>query len=307
MSANRPLSARHIGYARVSTEDQTDDPQVSALRAAGCDQIFRDTGSGADRARPQLAKALATLAPGDTLVIARLDRLARSLSHLLEIIEDLEAREVGFRSLGDPIDTTSPQGRLTLQILGAVAEFERQLIRERTKAGLAAAAARGRHGGNPGLSEGDPKTLASLAHARDIARTEAVLDAAPDLVPAIKRLRPGAPWDHVVQVLRAKGSVRPWDRKPWTRDSVIRAAKRLARDGLIDATTLHRAPRGPENDSLTALVAAIWSALPRPTLAACARQLETQYIRTPRGGARWSPSSVANILQKARDQGLIAG
>lgn len=299
--------AQLIGYARVSTDDQTTDPQLAVLKEAGCDQVFRDVASGASRARPQLAKALETLSQGDVLVIARLDRLARSLSHLLEIVEGLETRKVGFRSLGDPIDTTSPQGRLTLQILGAVAEFERQLIRERTKAGLANARAQGRRGGNPALTAKDPDGLAKLAHARDLSRTEAVLDAAAEIIPTVKRLRPSAPWDRVVRVLTAQGSTRPWDRKPWTRDSLIRACKRLARDGLIPADVLNRAPRGAEDESLTALVAAIWTALPRPTLAACATQLERQYIRTPRGGSRWSPSSVKNILDRARAEGLVTG
>ena len=297
--------ARLIGYARVSTAGQTTDPQITALREAGCTQVFQDTASGAARARPELARAMAALAPGDVLVIARLDRLARSLSHLLEIVEGLEARGIGFRALGDPIDTTSAQGKLTLQILGAVAEFERQLIRERTKAGLAEAAAQGRRGGNPALKTGDREGLRKLASAREQSRTEAVLDAAPDLVPVIRRLRPGASWDRVVRVLGAQGAVRPRDGRPWTRDSVIRAARRLARDGLIPAEALARTPRGAEDDSLIALVAAVWSALPRRTLAACARQLEAQYIRTPRGGTRWSPSSVANILTRARTAGLI--
>jgi len=300
-----PPCPRLIGYARVSTEDQTAEAQVQALRAAGCATVFRDVASGAQRARPQLAKALETVGRGDVLVTARLDRLARSLSHLLQIVEALEAKGAGFRSLGDPIDTTSAQGRLTLQILGAVAEFERQLIRERTRAGLAQARAEGRLGGNPALRTRDRAGLRKLAAARDTARTEAVLDAAPDLVPVLTRLRPGAPWDRVVQVLRAQGAVRPWDGRSWTRDSLIRAAKRLARDGLVPAGCLDRAPRGPEDESLVTLVAAIWSALPRPTLAACARALERQYVRTPRGGTRWAPSSVANLLARARAAGLV--
>ena len=139
-----------IGYARVSTDEQTTDPQIDALKAAGCQTILREHGSGGDRARPELKRALERCGRGDVLVVVRIDRLARSLSHLLEIIETLDARGAGFRSLGDPIDTTSPQGRFTLQILGAVAEFERALIRERTKAGLKAARERGRIGGNPG-------------------------------------------------------------------------------------------------------------------------------------------------------------
>ncbi len=305
LDSTKPASHRLVGYARVSTAEQTVDPQVAALRDAGCREIFVDVASGAVKARPELTRALAAVRPGDVLVTARLDRLARSLSHLLEVVEGLEARGAGFRSLGDPIDTTSPQGRLTLQVLGAVAEFERQLIRERTRAGLAAARAEGRRGGNPALATGDRAGLRKLAAARDTARTEAVLEAAPDLVPLIKHLRPDATWDQVLRVLKARGAMRPWDGKPWTRDSLIRAARRLVRDGLLPKACLEPAKRGAEQESLTALVAAIWSTLPRPTLATCARQLEAQYIRTPRGGVRWAPSSVANILSRARAAGLL--
>jgi DNA invertase Pin-like site-specific DNA recombinase len=295
-----------IGYARVSTADQVDDPQLGALRAAGCGRVFRDVASGASRQRPELARTLKTLGRGDVLVVARLDRLARSLSHLLEIVEDLERRGVGFRSLGDPIDTTSPQGRLTLQILGAVAEFERQLIRERTRAGLASARAQGRRGGNPALAARDPEGLRKLAAARDLARTEDVLDAAGDLVELVTRLRPAATWDQVVRTLDARGSRRPWDGRAWTRDSLIRACRRLARDGLLPKETLGRTPRGAQDRGLVSLVAAVWSALPSPTLAAVARRLEAQHVRTPRGGARWSTSSVANLLERAREEGLLA-
>ena len=140
-----------IGYARVSTEDQTPLPQSQALKSAGCAAIHEEQASGGNRARPVLARLLERIGKGDTLVVVRIDRLARSLSHLLEVIERLEARGAFFRSLMDPIDTSSPQGRFTLQVLGAAAEFERALIRERTKAGLASARTKGRVGGNPGL------------------------------------------------------------------------------------------------------------------------------------------------------------
>jgi len=128
-----------IGYARVSTEDQNLGPQLDALRAAGCAEVFEEFASGASRARPQLAAALTRVRRGDTLVVARIDRLARSLSHLLAVVEGLRAKGAHFRSLADPIDTSGPSGVLVLQMLGAVAEFERSLIRERTKAGLQAA------------------------------------------------------------------------------------------------------------------------------------------------------------------------
>lgn len=150
VSSPSPLP-RLIGYARVSTDDQLNDAQVDELRDAGCHRIHQEHGSGASRARPVLTKLLKNLSPGDVLVVVRLDRLARSVSHLLQVIEDLEGRGVHFRSLRDPIDTSTPQGMFSLQVLGAVAQLERALIAERTKAGMKAAKARGRLAGNPGL------------------------------------------------------------------------------------------------------------------------------------------------------------
>ena len=136
-----------IGYARVSTVEQDTALQVDALRKAGCERIFEDTASGAKTDRPGLADALAYLRDGDVLAVWRLDRLGRSLPHLIETIGALEARGVGFRSLTEAIDTTTPGGRLIFHVVGALGQFERDLIRERTRAGLTAAAARGRKGG----------------------------------------------------------------------------------------------------------------------------------------------------------------
>src|SRR6266508_2032977 len=138
-----------IGYARVSTGEQTLDLQRDALTAAGCDRICTDTASGARAERPGLTEALDHLRAGDTLVVWRLDRLGRSLRHLIETITALEQRGIGFKSLTESIDTTSSGGKLIFHIFGALAEFERELIRERTRAGLAAARARGRLGGRP--------------------------------------------------------------------------------------------------------------------------------------------------------------
>ncbi len=121
--------------------------QVDALRAAGCARLFEDTASGARTDRPGLAEALAYLREGDVLVVWRLDRLGRSMQHLIETISAMQARGVGFRSLTETIDTTTPGGRLVFHVFGALGQFERDLIRERTRAGLAAAAARGRKGG----------------------------------------------------------------------------------------------------------------------------------------------------------------
>ncbi len=138
-----------IGYARVSTDDQNAQLQIDALEGAGCLKVFTDKASGSLASRPQLDKMLEQLRPDDVVVVWRLDRLGRSLRNLIDMAKDLGERGVGFRSLTETIDTTNANGRLFFSIMGALAEFERELIRERTNAGLAAARARGRVGGRP--------------------------------------------------------------------------------------------------------------------------------------------------------------
>ncbi len=138
-----------LGYARVSTDEQHLEPQLDALAGAGCERVFKDIGSGSLKSRPQLDSLLDYARAGDTLVVWRLDRLGRGLKHLIATVEQLQDREIGFRSLSEQIDTTTPTGRLQLHIFGALAEFEREVIRERTRLGLAAARARGRLGGRP--------------------------------------------------------------------------------------------------------------------------------------------------------------
>src|SRR5215211_3341719 len=150
-----------IGYARVSTDEQTLNLQLDALKAADCAQIFTDRVSGTRAERPGLTNALGHLRDGDTLVVWRLDRLGRSLPHLIETVTGLADRGVSFKSLTESIDTTNTGGRLIFHIFGALAEFERDLIRERTRAGLTAARARGRKGGHPRVkSLADPRQLA---------------------------------------------------------------------------------------------------------------------------------------------------
>jgi DNA invertase Pin-like site-specific DNA recombinase len=155
-----------IGYARVSTTEQKLDLQQGALKAAGCERSFTDTASGAKAARPGLAAALQECRPGDTLVVWKLDRLGRSLPHLVETVRELAARGVGFRSLQESLDTNTSTGNLIFHIFAALAEFERDLIRERTNAGLMAARARGRKGGRPkGVDEKKRKAALALHHA----------------------------------------------------------------------------------------------------------------------------------------------
>ena len=152
-----------VGYARVSTIDQNPELQLDALTAAGCEKVFVEKASGAQRDRPELIAALAYARKGDTIVVWKLDRLARSMRQLIETIEGLEGRGIGFRSLTEAIDTTTAGGKLVFHIFGALAEFERGLIRERTSAGLAAALARGRKGGRPPkLDDNDLKAARAM-------------------------------------------------------------------------------------------------------------------------------------------------
>ena len=181
-----------IGYARISTVDQNLDLQIDALRAAGCERIHKDEGvSGAKAMRPGLEAALALLKENDVLVVWKLDRLGRSMKHLIELTSHLEAKGIGFRSLSDAIDTSTPGGKLYFHLIGAFAEFERNLISERTKAGMAAAKARGVKMGRPRkLTTGQNTALAAFeSDALDVAAQEMGAD----------ERTSGAPKDETVQ------------------------------------------------------------------------------------------------------------
>jgi DNA invertase Pin-like site-specific DNA recombinase len=158
-----------VGYARVSTQDQNPDLQLDALKAAGCEKVFTEKASGGQRDRPELTAALSYMRPGDSLVVWKLDRLARSMPQLIDTVSTLEDQGIGFRSLTEAIDTTTAGGKLVFHIFGALAEFERSVIRERTRAGLKAARDRGRKGGRPpALSSAD------LAAAKALLRDPAI-------------------------------------------------------------------------------------------------------------------------------------
>jgi len=293
-----PPTQRLIGYARVSTEDQLNDAQVDELRAAGCHRIHQEHGSGASRARPVLAKLLKELGAGDVLIVVRLDRLARSVSHLLQVIEDLEKRGVHFRSLRDPIDTSTPQGMFSLEVLGAIARLERALIAERTKSGMKAAKARGRLAGNPGLRERRPEAVRAVSAARGRAYLDELIASAQTWLPTVRQLRPQHNWDDIVRILNRKGH-------DWTAERLRRAVQRMVREKLVESDLIKRSPRRRPEDHLMRLVARIAIADPDLSLRDIAAQLDRMHQPPARGGRKWQPSSVRALLDEARRFGLI--
>ncbi|MEP1523017.1 recombinase family protein [Ascidiaceihabitans sp.] len=183
----------NIGYARISTDKQTHDAQIGALKAAGCDKIFTETASGSKKDRPVLAEVMAYLRPNsdDKLVVYKLDRVARSLAHLIEIMERLNEDGIEFQSLTEAIDTKTSAGRLLYHVMGAISAFERDLVIERTQAGLKAARAKGRIGGRPRRMTDDKinavrELLASGTPVKDAAAAVGVS------VPTLYRWLPGA-------------------------------------------------------------------------------------------------------------------
>ncbi|MFB2553848.1 recombinase family protein [Ensifer soli] len=296
-SSPRP-QGRQIGYARVSTDEQATEAQEIELRSAGCDPIVQEHGSGASRARPALARLLREINAGDTLVVVRLDRLARSVSHLLEVIEDLTLKNAHFRSLRDPIDTTTPQGMFSLQVLGAVAQLERALISERTKAGIQAAKSKGRMPGNPGIREKRPDALAKMTAAQKAAYAHRIQSSADQWLPTVRRMRPDHTWDDISRVLRQRGL-------DWSPERLRRAVKWMISERFADPALLRKSPPRLPEDRLMTLVAGIYSSNPHLTLREIAVQLERLHERTPRGGTKWSPSSVKNLIDRASRTGLL--
>ena len=296
--ASRRPQAQQIGYARVSTDEQATQAQEMELRAAGCDTIVEEHGSGASRARPALSKLLREIGAGDTLVVVRLDRLARSVGHLLEVIEDLTAKGAHFRSLRDPIDTTTPQGMFSLQVLGAVAQLVRALISERTKAGIRAAKSKGKLPGNPGIRERRPDALVKMQAAQKAAYGARIQATVNQWLPTVRRMRPDHTWDDVARVLMQRGL-------DWTPERLRRAVKWLVAEHLADPVLLKKSPPRLPEDRLMTLVAGIHASNQDLTLREIASQLERLHERTPRGGSKWSPSSVKNLVDRARRSGLL--
>ncbi|NDR55437.1 recombinase family protein [Aliiruegeria sabulilitoris] len=309
-----------VGYARVSTEDQTNAAQIDQLTAAGCERIFEEKISGAKRQRPRLDRMLAGLSTGDLVIVSKFDRLARSLIDLLNIVDTIREAGADFRSLAEEINTATPSGRLQFHVFGALAEFERERISERTKEGIAAAKRRGRLPGNPALRARDPVAIAELQTRRAEAYFDAINASAHLWLPIVKSCRPTEndklaalplqrptlPWSQVLPRINSAfaGQVPPLPR--WTERRLLRAVHRFVEDGLLHADTLASAPARPAS-GLVRTVAAMKRSNPRMRLCDIANELEALGIATPRGHSKWSTGSVGNLVRRAKREGLLKG
>ncbi len=290
-----------IGYARVSTDEQDTRMQRDQLAHQGCEVIFEDKASGASRDRPKLSQALERVNSGDTLVVVRIERLARSLAHLLEIVESLRSKETHFRSIHDPIDTSSPQGMLIMQMLGAFAEFERSLIRERTVAGIRAARARGAKPGNPKMRARDPDAISDIRLRHKERYLHDLIDGRRSWLPTVECLRPHLPWNVVLRQIRTiKPPVRSFSER-----TLVKACRALVQAGYSDPSILGRAPRLPPDDRIPRLLADRLETFPHAFLRDLARWLSKDLREpTPRGGLKWTAEGVRRALARAEALGL---
>jgi len=298
-----------IGYARVSTIEQNVESQITELKGAGCDVIHEEKASGMKHDRPVLNSLLARLKKGDTVVVVRIDRLARSLPHLLQTIEDLRKRGCHFRSLRDPIDTACPTGLFQLQVMGAVAELERNLIRERTIAGVANAKAKGSPIGNPGLIARHKDVIDKLRVSRDATYLSSIITTADMWLPTVRKLRPHTQWFIVVEHVN-----KAWPKSlpKWTMERLVRSVKRLVKEGMAEPELLGSASAyggvklsGPRTDDLIQMVVGLRTHDPDCTLRQIGLRMQSMKIPTPRGKAYWAPGSVAHLLNEAEKRGLL--
>jgi len=285
---------RQIGYARVSTDDLHGKAQRAALEAVPCDLVFFEQESGANRERPELARTLRALRAGDTLVVARLERLGRSLIHLLHIMEDLEERGIAFRSLAEGFDMRTAEGQLMMQQLGAFAEFERKRITARINSGIAAARKRGVVFGNPRLRAGDKEAVRKIVLARDENHVTQLIDTMDTFIPTVLQMRPARAWPDVAEaVTRVTGVT-------WTVERLTRSVRRLVGEGMVDRKVLAKAPRPRRrrSEELALLVQGLALTNPGLSLRGIGGQLEAMKIRTPAGKPNWTAASVAHLLTK---------
>ena len=287
--------ARLIGYARVSTDEQDTAAQTDALTKAGCTAIYQDIASGADDQRPELARCLATLRKGDTLYVHRLDRLARSVHHLSGVVKDLVRRGIGFQSISDGFETESAQGRLMIHMLASVAEFERELIRERTISGMAAARARGSVPGNPGMRTGDPQAIARIrASQADTYTRRAQTEAAPWLS-IVRRHRPMLTWARVLDLINATAYR---DRKQLRMQTMMRHVQRLVAAGDLPASVLDRTS-ARDNQSAAELARRISRVAPGMSLRSIGQEMDALGVKPARADI-WSAQTVARLLDNER-------
>lgn len=288
------LATVTVGYARVSTYEQDTASHRSDLKEAGCLVVYQDIASGADRKRPELARCLQSMKKGDTLLVARLDRIARSLSHLLEIVEDLSARGISFRSLADPFDTSSAQGRLHMAMLGAFAEFERHLIRDRTMAGLSIAKAKGKKAGNPKFRERDPVAIGLMRASQADTYLSRVRAGAAPWIETVRRMRPNATWERVAAYINAR---RLTD-KPVSARLLQQHSRKLVGAGDLEPMVLDRAPNPVASAATTSArdaLAGIREQNPDASLRALAVLLAEAGFH-PKRAKTWSPGSVKALL-----------
>jgi len=292
---------RKIGYARVSTTEQSTAAQVEALYEAGCELVFSESVSGAKKDRVRLREAIAHIGQGDQLVVVKIDRLARSLTDLLQIVSKLLSTGGHFVSLSDPIDTSSAQGTLMLQILGSFAEFERALVSERTKLGLQKARQAGRVGGNPKLKSRDPEAIACVSRKREQSYFAELNFSAHIWVPIVRKYRPRYSWKIVA------GIVNGVDRDgKWTGERLRRASKCFVKDGFLRPDVLTRSARtSMEPTKVMMQIAGMLSIQPSLTLKEISEKLDRTGLMPPRSLGGWSQSSVRSEILKAIEIGLV--
>jgi DNA invertase Pin-like site-specific DNA recombinase len=288
---------RVIGYVHRAAPAETSGAQFEVLREAGCRQIVEEIATDTHRVRPLLSKLLQELRSRDLLVVLSLDQLAWSAAGLLEVVEHLEARGAYLRSLSDGIDTAAA-GRLPATLwVRALVRFEKAVSAERTKAGIEAAKAAGRLGGNPGLRSRHPEAIRAVVAGRGRAHKERLLEGAEHWLPTVERLRPQHSWREVTRILNHKG-------QSWTIEKLRRAVHRLVQEGIVPNDLVAHAPRRPPEDRLMTLVAGVAVSHPEFSLREIAAELERMGERTSRGRRQWAASSVKAFLDRAQRLGL---
>ena len=291
---------RLVGYVRVSTEDQTTQPQRDVLEAAGCQLIFEDIASGAKADRVALRRCLKSLNEGDTLMVARLDRLGRSAQHLLEIVNGLRKRGVFFRSVHESFETASAQGQMMMTMLGAFAEFERNIISERTKAGITAARSRGAILGNPQLRAKDPTAIALMKATQADRFLERDRQYLGPYVDYIRNKRPFITWE----ALSADLANPKIQKKPIsvTVETLKRKVARLVKAGDLPPEVMQPKPRKGYGRRAQALIVleVLRREYPEASLSKLGRLLEEHGVR-PIRAAQWSRQGIRQLLEALND------